>query len=53
VKVEDGCVLKDVEKGGSEVKEKGRVFEGIEQTKVKHIHSGHTLRHPFEHQLKY
>jgi hypothetical protein len=28
-------------------------MEGDEWTKVKHTHSGHTLRHPFEHQLKY
>jgi hypothetical protein len=25
----------------------------VKWTKVKHTHSGHTLRHPFEHQLKY
>jgi hypothetical protein len=36
-----------------EVKGYGIVFEGIEQTKVKHTHSEHTLRHPFECQLKY
>jgi hypothetical protein len=28
-----------------------RVFEGVEQTKVKHTHKGHTLTHPSEHQL--
>jgi hypothetical protein len=27
-------------------------MEGVEQTKVKHTHRGHALRHPFERQLK-
>jgi hypothetical protein len=26
-------------------------MKGVEQTNVKYTHSGHTLRHPFEHQL--
>jgi hypothetical protein len=45
--------LKAVEKWRWEVKGKGRVMEGDEQTKIKYTHSGNTLRHPFEHQLKY
>jgi hypothetical protein len=28
-------------------------MEGVEQTKVKYTHSGNTLKHPFEHQLKF
>jgi hypothetical protein len=30
-----------------------QVMEGVQQTKVKYNHSGHTLKHPFEHLLKY
>jgi hypothetical protein len=36
--------------GGKGVRER---FEGIEWTKVKHTHIGHTLRRPTESQLKY
>jgi hypothetical protein len=32
-----------------EVKGSGRVIKGVEQTKVKYIHSRDTLRNPFEH----
>jgi hypothetical protein len=39
--------------GGWEVKGWGRVIEGVEWTKVKHTHSGRTLRHYFEYQFKY
>jgi hypothetical protein len=35
-----------------EVKGLGRTIKGTNQPKVKHTHRGHTLRHPFEHQLK-
>jgi hypothetical protein len=38
---------------GRGVKGKGRVFEGIEWTKVKHANSGHALRQHFKLQLKY
>jgi hypothetical protein len=41
--------LKGVEKWGMGSKE--RVMEGFERTKVKHTHSGHTLRHPCEQNL--
>jgi hypothetical protein len=39
--------------GGMGDKGLGRVMEEVEQVKVKYTHSGHTLRHPFEHQFKY
>jgi hypothetical protein len=39
--------------GGWEVKGLGKVMQGVELTKVTYTHSGHTLRHSFEHQLKY
>jgi hypothetical protein len=35
-------------------REKVRESNGrVEQTKVKYTHSRHTMRNPFEHQLKY
>jgi predicted adenine nucleotide alpha hydrolase (AANH) superfamily ATPase len=38
-------VLKTVEKQVWEEKHCGCVFEGVEQTKVKHTNSGNTLKH--------
>jgi hypothetical protein len=38
--------------GGWEVKGKGTTMKGVEWTKVKYTHSGHTLKHLFERQLK-
>jgi hypothetical protein len=55
VKVEDirMCIESFEKQVGGEGKRKGRVFKGIEQTKVKHTHREHALRHPFECQPKY
>jgi hypothetical protein len=47
------CIKTWLKKGGWEVKGYGRVIEGVEQTKIKHFHSGDTERNPYEHQLKY
>jgi hypothetical protein len=38
-------MMKTVEKQVWEEKQYGCVFEGVEQTKVKHTHSGNTLKH--------
>jgi predicted HTH transcriptional regulator len=45
--------LKAVEKWGVGSKVVREVMEGNERTKVKFTYNGHTLRHPFENQLKY
>jgi hypothetical protein len=44
-------MLKNGRMGGKGIR--GRVIEGIEQTNVKHIYRGYTMRHSFECQLKY
>jgi hypothetical protein len=54
VKVEDiRMSIAAVEKQGVGGKRVRKVMEEVECTKIKYTHSGHTLRHPFEHQLKY
>jgi hypothetical protein len=45
--------LKTVEKLGEGGKEVRESIGGIEQTKVKHTHSGHILKYSSECQLEY
>jgi hypothetical protein len=49
------AVIQDVESPIHVIQKKRdhRDMENKEQTKVKYTHSRHTLRFPFEHQLKH
>jgi hypothetical protein len=45
--------LKATEKWEVEVKGKGEIMKGFEQTKINYTSIGHILRLSFDHQLKY